>query len=124
MKDQVIEEIKRMCGKVEWMPGLGHYFLLNNTLCLYMYCKGTSSLRFAIPYLAKATENNRSKMMDLVNKTNREVKYIKAALLDNGSLTLTYDHKVMKGEKPQDYVPHIINALDFASSYIIEKIRE
>ena len=52
------------------------------------------------------------------------IKYIKAALLDNGSLTLTYDHKVMKGEKPQDYVPHIINALDFASNYIIEKIGE
>jgi hypothetical protein len=124
MKDQVLEEIKRLCGKVEWMPGLGHCFLINNTLCLYMYCKGTDSLRFAIPYLAKATENNKIKMMDLVNQTNREVKYIKAALLDNGSLTLTYDHKVIKGEKPRDYVPHIINALGFASNYIIEKIGE
>ena len=116
MKNQVIEEIRRLCGKVEWMPGLGHYFLINNTLCLYMYCKGTGSLRFAIPYLAKATEDNKSKMMDLVNQTNREVKYIKAALLDND--------KVMKGEKPQDFVPHIINALGFASNYIIEKIGE
>ena len=63
-------------------------------------------------------------MMNLVNQTNREVKYIKAALLDNGSLTLTYDHKMIKGEKPQDFVPHIIDALDFASNYIIEKIGE
>ena len=124
MKDQVIEEIRRLCGKVGWMPGLGHYFLINDTFCLYMYCKGTESLRFAIPYLAKATEDNKSKMMDLVNQTNREVKYIKAALLDNGSLTLTYDHKVTKDEKPENYVAHIINALDFASTYIIERIGE
>jgi len=45
-------------------------------------------------------------------------------LLDNGSLTLTYDHKVMKGEKPKDFVAHIINALSFASNYIVEKIGE
>jgi len=79
MKDQVVEELKRLCGKVEWMPGLGHYFLINSTLCVYMFCKGTDSLRFTIPYLAKATENNKSKMMDLVNQTNREVTYHQCA---------------------------------------------
>jgi hypothetical protein len=122
MKDQVIEEIKRLCGKVEWMPGLGYYYMINDTLCLYMYCRGNGSLRFAIPYLATTTDDNKEKMMTLINQANREVKYIKATLLDNGSLTLTYDHKMVSGEKPKDVVPHIIKALGFASSYIKEKI--
>lgn len=122
MKDQVIDEIKRLCGKVEWMPGLGHCFMINNRLCLYMYCKGADSLRFAIPYLANASDENKEKMMTLINQINREVKYIKATLLDNGSLTLTYDHKMVSGEKPRDIVPHIIKALEFASGYVKEKI--
>lgn len=122
MKDQVIEEIKRLCGKVEWMPGLGYCFMINNMLCLYVYYRRNDSLRFAIPYLATTTVENKEKMMNLINQTNREVKYIKAALLDNGSLTLTYDHKMVSGEKPKDVVPHIVKALDFASRYIKEKI--
>lgn len=123
MKDQVIEEIKRLCGKVEWMPGIGHCFLIKDTVCMYMFCADSNSIRFAIPYLAKATKNNKEKMLDLVNKTNREVKYIKAALLDNGNLTLMYDHKIVEGEKPCNYVHHIIRALEFASGYIEEKIK-
>lgn len=124
MNDQVIEEIKRLCGKVEWMPGFGNCFLINNILCLYMYSKGSESLRFVIPYLAKATKDNKRQIEAMVNQANREVKYIKATMLDNGSVTLTYDHKVMKGEKPQDFVPHIIEALGFASNYIIQKIEK
>lgn len=26
MKDQVIDEVKWLCGKVEWMNGVGHCF--------------------------------------------------------------------------------------------------
>ena len=122
MNDQVIEEIKRLCGKVEWMPGMGYCFMIKDTLCLFFHCKRTNSLRFTMPYLADATDENIERMMELINQANREVKYIKATLLDNGSLTLTYDHKMVSGEKSKDVIPHIIKALDFASSYIRNKI--
>lgn len=124
MKDQVIEEIKRLCGRVERMPGVGYSFWINNTLCLYLCYKGNESLRFVIPNLATTTEDNKNMMLDMVNHVNREVKYIKAALLDNGSLKITYDHKVFSKENPREVVSHIIKALDFASGYIREKIEK
>lgn len=122
MKDQVIDEIKRLCGKVEWMPGVGHCFMIKDTLCLSFHCKRTNSLRFTIPYLADAADENVERMMELINQANREVKYIKVTLSDNGSLTLTYDYKMVSGGKPKEVIPHIIKALDFASSYIRNKI--
>lgn len=122
MKDLVLEEIERHCGKVEWMPGFGHCFMLNQTLCLYMYCKNIGSMRFVIPSLLTAESDNMDEIMELVNQANREVKYIKTTILDNGCLTLTYDHKMVTGEKPEDIVPHIIKALAFASEYIKNKI--
>lgn len=123
MKDQVIDEIKRLCGKVEWMPGVGHYFVIKDALCLFFRCKRTNSLRFTIPYLTDVTDENVERMMELINQTNREVKYIKATLLENGCLTLTYDHKMASGEKTEDVIPHIIKSLGFALSYIKEKIQ-
>lgn len=79
-------------------------------------------MRFVIPSLLTAESDNMDEIMELVNQANREVKYIKTTILDNGCLTLTYDHKMVTGEKPEDIVPHIIKALAFASEYIKNKI--
>lgn len=122
MEDHVIEEIRRLCGQVKWMPGLGHCFLIKDVLCLFFHDKRADSLRFTIPYLANATDENVEKMMELINQANREVKYIKATLLENGCLTLTYDHKIVSGEIVSEVVPHIIKTLDFSLSYIRKKI--
>ena len=50
-------------------------------------------------------------------------KYIKAVKLDCGSVSLDYDHKTTSDESADTIVPHIINALDFASNYLLNKLK-
>ena len=51
------------------------------------------------------------------------MKFIKAVKLDCGSVSLDYDHKTTLDESADTIVPHIINALDFASTYLLNKLK-
>ena len=76
-------------------------------------------IRFSIPHLTLVDNDNEKRIATAINETNREVKFIKVMLLDNGSVSLNYDHKITEGEQINEIVAHIIKALDFASYYII-----
>ena len=79
-------------------------------------------IRFCVPHLVKANEYNADLLSDAINETNRNVKFIKAVKLDCGSVSLDYDHKTVSDESADTIVPHIINALDFASTYLLNKL--
>ena len=83
----------------------------------------TDGLRFCVPHLVKANEYNADLLTDAINETNRNVKFIKAVKLDCGSVSLDYDHKTASDESADTIVPHIINALDFASNYLLNKLK-
>ena len=80
-------------------------------------------IRFCVPHLIKANEYNADLLTDAINETNRNVKFIKAVKLDCGSVSLDYDHKTISDESADTIVPHIINALDFASNYLLNKLK-
>lgn len=80
-------------------------------------------IRFCVPHLVKANEYNADLLSDAINETNRNVKFIKAVKLDCGSVSLDYDHKTTSDESTDTIVPHIINALDFASTYLLNKLK-
>ena len=80
-------------------------------------------IRFCVPHLVKANEYNADLLSDAINETNRNVKFIKAVKLDCGSVSLDYDHKTVSDESADTIVPHIINALDFASNYLLNKLK-
>ena len=80
-------------------------------------------IRFCVPHLVKANEYNADLLSDAINETNRNVRFIKAVKLDCGSVSLDYDHKTVSDESADTIVPHIINALDFASNYLLNKLK-
>ena len=57
-----------------------------------------------------------------INETNREVKFIKATVLNNGSISLNYDYRISNDENIDKIIPHMILALYKASEYLIRKI--
>ena len=81
-------------------------------------------LRFCIPHLVKESEYDELRLSEAINATNRNVKFIKAVKLDCGSVSLDYDHKTTPDETAATIVPHIINALDFASTYLLNKLEK
>lgn len=118
----ILNEIKRTCGVVERLPQMGWHFIYNGRHYLYMKVRDGEELRFCIPHLTKSCDYDSDALTEAINETNRNVKYIKAMVLENGSLSLDYDHKLTEGEKVDELVPHIIKSLDFASNYLINKL--
>ena len=122
-KEEIVNEIKKKCGKVELLPAVGWHFIYNERHFLYMNGKDDGIIRFCIPHLVKADEYDPEQLSAAINETNRNVKFIKAVKLDCGSVSLDYDHKMTSEESAEIIIPHIINALNFASTYLLDKLK-
>lgn len=122
-KEEIVNEIKKKCGKVEHLPAVGWHFIYNKRHFLYMNGKDDGIIRFCIPHLVKADEYDPGQLSAAINETNRNVKFIKAVKLDCGSVSLDYDHKMTSEESAETIISHIINALDFASTYLLDKLK-
>lgn len=120
MKDQVIEEIKRMCGNVT---------ILDNGWCHFVYhhihfvnIPDDDMIRISIPHIANGANYRKEVLDTAINETNKEVKFIKVMVLDNGSISLNYDHKILDDESVSKIVLYIIMVLYIASGYLMEKL--
>ena len=122
-QEEIVNEIRKKCGHVEMLPQVGWHFIYHDRHFFYMAGTSEGMIRFCVPHLVKANEYNAGLLSEAINETNRSVKYIKAVKLDSGSVSLDYDHKTTSDESANTIVPHIITALDFASTYLLNKLK-
>ena len=125
-QEEIVNEIRQMCGQTILMPSLGWHFKYNGQVYFYVVGKDESMVRFCIPFVARLPLYDKELLKEAVNETNRNVKFIKALLSekDDAKVSLDYDHKITDLEYAKDIVPHIIKTLDFAVGYFKERIRE
>lgn len=124
-QEEIVNEIRRMCGQTIQMPSLGWHFKYNGQVYFYVVGKDESMVRFCIPFVAGLPLYDKKLLKDAVNDTNRNVKFIKALLSekDDAKVSLDYDHKITDLESAKDIVPHIIKSLDFAVRYLKERVK-
>lgn len=124
-QEEIVNEIRRMCGQTIPTPSLGWHFKYKEQIYIYVVGKDETMIRFCIPFVAGLLSNDKELLKEAVNETNRNVKFIKALLSkkDDAKVSLDYDHKITDKESAKDIVPHIIKALDFAARYLMEKIK-
>ena len=124
-QEEIVNEIRQMCGQTILMPSLGWHFKYNGQVYFYVVGKDESMVRFCIPFVARLPLYDKELLKEAVNETNRNVKYIKVLLSEKkeSKVSLDYDHKITDNESAKDIVPHIIKALDFAARYLMEKIK-
>lgn len=124
-QEEIVNEIRRMCGQMIPMPSLGWHFKYNDQVYFYVVGKDESMIRFCVPFVAGLPLQDKELLKKAVNDTNRNVKFIKALLSEKkeAKVSLDYDHKITDLESAKDIVPHIIKALDFAARYLMEKIK-
>lgn len=124
-QEEIVNEIRQMCGQTIFMPSLGWHFKYNGQVYFYVVGKDESMIRFCIPFVAGLSSPDKELLKYSVNDTNRNVKYIKVLLSEKkeSKVSLDYDHKITDKESAKDIVPHIIKALDFAARYLMEKIK-
>ena len=125
-QEEIVNEIRRMCGQTLLMPSIGWHFKYNGQVYFYVVGKDESMIRFCIPFVAGLLANDKELLKEAVNETNRNVKFIKALLSekDETKVSLDYDHKITDMESANDIVPHIIKTLDFAVGYLEKRVRE
>lgn len=120
-----MDEIRRMCGNARRLTPMGWHFVYGGRhFCDLAGDKDEATIRFCVPHLVGASACDAGRLAEAVNDTNRHVKYVKVVRLDCGSVALDYDHQAENGESARTLVPHIIRALDFASAYLLRKLRE
>lgn len=125
-QEEIVNEIRRMCGQMIPMPSLGWHFKYNGQVYFYVVGKDESMIRFCVPFVAGLPLQDKELLKKAVNDTNRNVKFIKALLSEKkeAKVSLDYDHKITDLESAKDIVPHIIKALDFAVEYLGKRVRE
>lgn len=125
-QEEIVNEIRRMCGNVKFIPSLGWHFKYKKQVYFYVVGKDETMIRFCIPFVTGLLSNDKELLKEAVNETNRNVKFIKALLSekDDAKVSLDYDHKITDLESAKDIVPHIIKSLDFAVRYLEERVRE
>lgn len=125
-QEEIVYEIRRMCGNAKFMPSLGWHFRYNGQVYFYVVGKDESMIRFCIPFVAGLLSNDKELLKEAVNETNRNVKFIKALLSkkDDAKVSLDYDHKITDQESAKDIVPHIIKSLDFAVGFLERIVRQ
>ena len=124
-QDEIVNEIRRICGNVLPMSSLGWHFKYNDQVYFYVVGKDESMIRFCIPFVAGLSLYDKELLKEAVNETNRNVKFIKALLSekDDAKVSLDYDHKITDLESAKDIVPHIIKSLDFAVRFLKRTVR-
>ena len=124
-QEEIVNEIRRMCGQTIPTPSLGWHFKYKEQVYIYVVGKDESMIRFCIPFVAGLSSQDKELLKEAVNETNRNVKFIKALLSakDEAKVSLDYDHKITDKESAKDIVPHIIKTLDFAVRYLEERVK-
>ena len=124
-QEEIVNEIRRMCGQTIQMPSLGWHFKYKEQVYIYVVGKDESMIRFCIPFVAGLSSQDKDLLKEVVNDTNRNVKFIKALLSekDDAKVSLDYDHKITDLESAKDIVPHIIKSLDFAVRFLERIVR-
>ena len=124
-QEEIVGEIRRMCGNAKFMPSLGWHFKYNGQVYFYVVGKDESLIRFYIPFVVGLPLYDKELLKKAVNETNRNVKFIKALLSekDETKVSLDYDHKITDKDSAKDIVPHIIKSLDFSVGYLEKIVR-
>lgn len=92
---------------------------------VYIPTKDTSDIiRLCIPHFDDANQYNSEQLSIAINKTNREVKYVKVVTLGNGSISINYDHKYDGENDLHSILLHILKTFCFAAEYLKSKLSE
>ena len=118
-KDKVLEYLKEYCNGVGRFPGFQWWhFVYNDYHMAYIANNNPGILRICIPHYCRADAFEPELLNEAVNETNINVRYVKVIVLDNGSVSINYDHRCDSDGDTGFIVHHILESLCFAAKYL------
>ena len=126
MDDKVVRELIKLGAEdLQYLPNGWLSFAYNKWEMLYIPGKQQevySNLRICIPEFRVGARNRMEILTESVNDLNKNLRYVKAVILDNGVICINYDHKCYSGENMHHIVEHMLKVLSFAAEYMWEEL--
>lgn len=120
---EILNQVEKLCGSTTLLENGWHHFVYHHLHYVNIPDCKNGMIRISIPHICKKSDYDKKRLEVIINETNREVKYIKVMILENGSISLNYDHKISEGDKASEIVPHMIKTLYSASEYFMFKLQ-
>ena len=110
-QDEVVASLKELATNLKYFAGVGWwYFKYDDYQMVYIPDSHSSNLiRICIPHFDSIGHYESEQLSTAINETNREVKYVKVIVLDNGCISINYDHKYDNGNDLYLILYHIYN---------------
>lgn len=119
----ILKELRALGLELEEVTDIGFHFICENSHFLFMPCENDENfLRFAIPGIFEVTEENRLFLLDIANKTNMDLKYVKAVIMDNETLWLFLEYRMVGEQSLDELLEFIIRMLLYCKQYVIRHI--
>ncbi len=119
---EILEQVDKICGNKMPLGNGWYHFVYHNVNFVMIPDRDNETIRFSIPHLAKGSDYEKERLGDVINETNKAVKYIKVIVLANGSISLNYDHRINEHDDASDIVKHMIKSLYYVSEYLSTRI--
>lgn len=122
----IVEQLNELATNVNYFPCIGWWHLKYGSYhMVYIPNKDSSNtIRICIPHFDDANQYESESLAVAINETNREVKYVKVVKLDNGSISINYDHKYDSEKDLHSMLLHMLKTLCFAAEYLKNKLSE
>lgn len=124
-QEEILKQIKALCTEFDYIPMFGWWhFTYGGYQMVYICGSDSDAIRICIPHYDKSNAYNPKVLSKAINETNRCIKYVKTVVLENGSITINYDHKCGDNNDMHLIVLHILKTLRFAADYLTKKLSE
>ena len=122
-KELILQELKALGFDLDFLEEESWYHLLyDDTHILYMPAEDDEDfLRFAIPAIFDVTDENRGSVLEIANKLNLDLKYVKATVMSD-SLWLFIEYKMTEGQQMDDLLEFAIRMLQYCKNYFRQLI--
>ena len=121
-EDVVVRELVKLGAKsVQFMPNGWWSFVYNGWEMLYIPSrKGAvyDNLRICIPAFNASGRNRGDLLSGAINGLNRNIRFVKAVILDNDAICINYDHKCTGDDDLTGIVAHMLKVLSFSAEYM------
>ena len=125
-QNEIVEHLKELVTNVNYFPNIGWWhFKYESYQMVYIPTNDTSNtIRICVPHFDDANQYESKRLTLAINKTNREMKYIKVVVLGNGSISINYDHKYDGENDLYSMLLHMLKTLCFSVKYLKNNLLE
>lgn len=125
-QNEIVEHLKELATNVNYFPNIGWWhFKYESYQMVYIPTNDTSNtIRICVPHFDDANQYESKRLTLAINKTNREMKYIKVVVLGNGSISINYDHKYDGENDLYSMLLHMLKTLCFSVKYLKNNLLE